>query len=165
MTFDRTNAARAPLLAGAITLVMMLLSAIPAEAARVEVGVLRCTVAGGVGYIVGSQKPIDCVFRHRRGPDEIYHGRITKIGLDIGVTRRTEIVWAVLAPTANLPPASLAGRYAGVSAEATIGLGVGANAMIGGSRRSVVLQPLSVQAQKGFDIAAGVAGLVLRPAR
>lgn len=155
----------ARLSAAAVTFGLLAFSALPAEAARIEVGVLRCTVDGGVGYIIGSRKSMDCVFRSRRGHSEVYYGRITKIGLDIGVTRRTEIVWAVLAPTANVPPASLAGRYAGVSAEATIGLGVGANAMIGGSRRSVILQPLSVQAQKGFDIAAGVSGLVLRPAR
>lgn len=163
MTSIRSALSR--LLTGAIPAACFLFTVLPAQAARIEVGVLRCSVDGGVGYIIGSRKSMDCVFRHRGRPDEVYYGRITKIGLDIGVTKRTEIVWAVLAPTANLPPASLAGRYAGVSAEATLGLGVGANAMIGGSRRSVVLQPLSVQAQRGFDIAAGVAGLVLRPAR
>lgn len=136
----------------------------PAGAAgpRVEVGVLRCTVAGGIGLIVGSSKPMTCVFK-RQGYDETYKGRITKIGLDIGLTRRTEIRWAVLAPTMNIPPASLAGRYAGVSAEATVGLGVGANALLGGSRSTVVLQPLSVQGQRGLNIAAGIAGLTLSP--
>ena len=135
----------------------------PAQAARVEVGILRCTIGGGIGFVVGSRKPVSCVFRHRSGPEEYYGGRITKIGVDIGITRRTEVVWAVLAPTANPPPASLAGRYGGVTAEATLGAGVGANALIGGSRRSVVLQPLSVQGQTGLNIAAGVAGLVLQP--
>ena len=149
-------------LAGALALAAVLLASVPAEAARVEAGVLRCTVEGGIGLVVGSRKAVSCVFRHRGGADEDYVGRITKIGLDIGFTKRTEIVWAVLAPTANLPPASLAGRYGGVSAEATVGVGVGANALFGGSRRSVVLQPLSVQGQTGLDIAAGVAGLVLR---
>jgi hypothetical protein len=48
-----------------------------------------------------------------------------------------------------------------VSAEATVGLGVGANALIGGSDRSIVLQPLSVQAQQGLNIAAGVSQLQL----
>jgi Protein of unknown function (DUF992) len=130
--------------------------------ARVEAGVLRCSVAGGVGLLVGSSKPMRCVFRHR-GTDEYYSGRITKIGLDIGITKRTDIAWAVLAPTANIRPASLAGRYAGVSAEATIGVGVGANALLGGSRQSIILQPLSVQSQTGLNIAAGVAGLRLTP--
>jgi Protein of unknown function (DUF992) len=141
--------------------VTSLFAAAPANAqARVEVGVLRCTVAGGVGLIVGSSKSMRCVFRHR-GSDEFYKGRISKIGLDIGITKRTEIAWAVFATTANVPPASLAGRYGGVSAEATLGLGVGANALVGGSRRSVILQPLSVQGQSGLNIAAGIAGLSL----
>jgi hypothetical protein len=134
----------------------------PAAAqARIEVGVLRCDVAGGVGLILGSRRTMTCVFQ-RPGADEVYTGRITRIGVDVGVTRRARIIWAVFAPTRALPPASLAGRYAGVSAEATVGLGVGANALIGGSRRSVILQPVSVQAQTGLNIAAGVSGLVLR---
>lgn len=128
--------------------------------ARVEVGVLRCTVDGGAGLILGSSKAMRCVFRHR-GADEFYSGRVTKVGVDIGFTRRSEIVWAVLAPTANVRPASLAGGYGGVSAEATVGVGVGANALIGGSRRSIILQPLSVQGQTGLNIAAGVTGMRL----
>lgn len=130
---------------------------------RVEAGVLRCSVDGGVGLIVASRKDMVCVFRRRGGPDEHYHGRITKIGIDIGITRRTSIAWAVLAPTEQLPRASLAGRYGGVSAEATMGIGAGANALVGGSRHNVMLQPLSVQGQTGLNIAAGVAGLTLRP--
>jgi hypothetical protein len=39
---------------------------------------------------------------------------------------------------------------------------LGPNALIGGSRRGVILQPLSVQAQKGLNIAAGVAALALQ---
>jgi hypothetical protein len=46
-----------------------------------------------------------------------------------------------------------------------VGVGVGANALIGGSSKSIVLQPLSVQAQEGLNIAAGVASLELRAAR
>jgi hypothetical protein len=68
----------------------------------------------------------------------------------------------VLAHTSSLPPRSLVGSYGGLSAEATVGVGVGANALIGGSDKSIVLQPLSVQAQQGLNIAAGVASLQLR---
>ncbi len=133
-----------------------------AAEARVEVGVLRCTIAGGVGYIVGSSKPMRCKFTHRNGPAVAYYGQVTKIGVDIGYTRQTHLAWAVLAPTRDIAARALDGRYAGITAEATLGGGVGANALIGGSRRSVVLQPLSVQAQTGLNIAAGVAGLSLR---
>lgn len=146
-------------------LVAALFSTVPAEAGRIEVGVLRCSVGGGFGYLIGSRKPVHCVFRHHGGPEEFYEGRISKLGIDVGITRHTAIIWAVLAPTANLPPASLAGRYGGVSAEATLGAGIGANALIGGSTRSVILQPLSVQGQTGLNVAAGLTGLTLRPER
>ena len=53
----------------------------------------------------------------------------------------TAIASAVLAPTANPPPRSLNGDYSGIGAEATAGYGVGANALIGGSRRGIILQP------------------------
>jgi hypothetical protein len=41
-------------------------------------------------------------------------------------------------------------------------VGVGANALVGGSRRSTVLQPISVVGQVGVNLALGVAGLTLR---
>jgi Protein of unknown function (DUF992) len=129
--------------------------------ARVEVGVLTCTVRGGTGFIVGSTKDLRCRF-NRPGRDEFYYGTISKFGLDIGATKQTAIAWAVLAPTSRLPPGSLNGTYGGVSAEATVGLGVGANALVGGSNKNIILQPLSVQAQQGLNIAAGVAALQLR---
>ena len=129
--------------------------------ARIEVGVLTCTVRGGTGFIVGSTKELRCRF-NKPGRDEFYHGTISKFGLDIGVTKQSAIAWAVFAPTANLRPGSLNGGYGGVSAEATIGLGVGANALIGGSAKNIILQPLSVSAQQGLNIAAGVASLQLR---
>src|SRR6266849_630742 len=91
--------------------------------ARIEVGVLTCTVRGGSGFIIGSTKDLRCRF-NRPGRDEFYHGTISKFGLDIGVTKQSAIAWAVFAPTANLRPGSLNGNYGGVSAEATVGVGV-----------------------------------------
>ena len=129
--------------------------------AGVEVGVLTCTVRAGTGFIVGSTKDLRCRF-NRPGRDEFYYGTISKFGLDIGATKQTAIAWAVLAPTARLRPGSLNGTYGGVSAEATVGLGVGANALVGGSSSNIILQPLSVQAQQGLNIAAGIAALQLR---
>jgi len=129
-------------------------------AARVEVGVLKCDVAGGSGFVFGSTKPLHCHF-HKRGRDERYLGTISKFGIDVGTTQHSVIKWVVFAPTLDVAPGVLAGRYAGVSGEATVGVGVGANALIGGSQRSIVLQPLSVQAQHGLNVAVGVAKLTL----
>lgn len=139
-------------------------SAANAQQSRVEVGMLNCTVAGGSGFIVGSTKKLSCIFK-RQGRDERYAGTISKFGIDVGTTKQTLISWAVLAPTVDIPPGALDGEYGGVSGEATVGVGVGANALLGGSKRSIALQPLSVQAQEGLNIAAGVASLQLRYVR
>jgi hypothetical protein len=98
------------------------------------------------------------------GPREVYTGSITKFGLDLGATAGGEMIWAVYAPT-NRRLGALAGHYGGASAEATVGAGVGANVLVGGSNRTVSLQPVSVQGQAGLNVAAGVAEIDLRPAR
>jgi hypothetical protein len=56
----------------------------------------------------------------------------------------------------------LTGTYAGVGAEASVGLGLGANVLVGGSSSGIALQPLSLSAQQGVNIAAGIAALELR---
>jgi hypothetical protein len=129
-------------------------------ASGVKIGSLNCTVAGGVGLILGSSKGLNCIFHPVSGEPEDYTGSISKLGIDIGVTGETYIAWAVFAP-GRLEPGSLAGSYSGATAEASLGLGLGANVLIGGSRKSIALQPLSVQGQTGLNIAAGVARIDL----
>ncbi len=129
--------------------------------AKVKIGVLSCGMEPGIGMIIMSQKRMSCVYQPSRGGRvERYRGKITRIGLDIGVTNQTVLVWAVFAP-AKPKRGALRGNYGGVSAEATLIVGLGANALIGGFQKSITLQPLSVQAQTGLDIAAGIAGLRL----
>lgn len=140
-------------------------AALPAQAqSRVEIGLLDCTVHGGRGFIVGSTKRVSCTF-HPAGnrPAERYSGTVKKFGLDIGRTKASYIKWAVLAPTSNrYTRGALAGHYGGVSAEATVGVGLGANALVGGSGKSFVLQPVSVQAQEGLNLAVGLSSFELR---
>src|SRR6266849_3506504 len=126
---------------GGITLV-------PASAQdRVKAGTLTCDISAGIGLIVGSQKQVSCMFTPSQpGPREVYLGTINKFGLDIGATTGGEMVWAVYAPTSRRYGA-LAGLYTGASAEATVGLGPGANVLLGGSSRTITLQPFSIQGQ------------------
>jgi len=132
---------------------------------RTQVGTLTCDVSGGIGLIITSRKSLSCSFAPADGgPREIYVGSITKFGLDIGATTGGVMVWAVFAPSTRRFGA-LAGHYAGATAEATVGAGIGANALIGGSDRTVTLQPLSVQGQAGLNLAAGVASIDLQSAR
>ena len=129
---------------------------------RIQVGILNCTVSSGTNFLVGSTKHLACRFEPSGGGAvEHYRGEITRVGLDLGRTRATEIHWTVLAPKTGLRAGALAGKYGGVSAEASAGAGVGANALVGGLERSIALNPLSVQTQEGVNIAAGVAGLKL----
>jgi hypothetical protein len=133
----------------------------PANAGTIKTGLLTCKVAGGVGMVVGSSKGMSCTFKPDfRGP-ELYGGRIDKLGLDIGVTGRTVMVWAVLAPGRGYPVGALAGRYVGASAEASVVIGAGANVLVGGSNRSFALQPVSVQGQTGLDLAVTLSALEL----
>ena len=136
-----------------------------AQANRTKVGTLSCDISGGIGLIITSKKDLTCMFTPSQpGPREVYVGSITKFGLDLGATAGGEMVWAVYAPTTRKFGA-LAGDYGGATAEATVGAGLGANVLVGGSDRTVALQPVSVQGQAGLNVAAGVADLRLRPAR
>jgi hypothetical protein len=130
--------------------------------AGVKVGILTCRVEGGAGFLIGSAKGVDCTYKPAGGGhSEHYTGSIGKFGIDIGVTTDAVMAWAVFAPGATKPGA-LKGSYAGVSAEATPGIGLGANLLVGGFRKSINLQPLSVQAQTGLNISAGIASMTLR---
>ena len=132
---------------------------------RTKVGTLTCDISGGIGMIIASKKEVACMFTPGQpGPREVYTGAITKFGIDIGATAGGEMVWSVFAPS-NKTFGALAGNYGGASAEATVGAGLGANVLVGGSNRTVALQPVSVQGQAGLNLAVGVSELQLRPAR
>ncbi|MHB2263837.1 DUF992 domain-containing protein [Aliihoeflea sp. PC F10.4] len=154
----RTIAATALLGASAI---------IPAHAqdTRTEAGLLECVIEGDVGAILGSSRDMECVFNPSDGaPQTAFVGVVNRYGLDIGVTSESIMQWAVLMPaTITLTPGeALSGDYVGASAEATAVIGGGANVLVGGSQQSVMLQPLSVQAQTGLNLALGVTEFRLR---
>ncbi|MDQ0313709.1 DUF992 domain-containing protein [Amorphus orientalis] len=147
----------------AVAAVTMIAAAAPASAQdRVRVGVLECDVAGGSGFVFGSTKNLTCIYTPAgEGAKETYTGTINKYGIDIGATDESRLVWGVLAAAQQFDPDALEGNYYGASAEATAGVGLGANALVGGFERSVALNPISLQTQTGINIAAGVAELTL----
>jgi hypothetical protein len=139
---------------------------VPADAQpqRVQVGTLACSISAGVGLVVASQRNVSCNFQPDGGPPEAYTGTMTRIGVDVGFTTGGAMVWGVFAGT-NRYAGMLSGTYAGATAEATVAAGLGANVLVGGSNRSVALQPLSVQGQVGLNVAAGVGALELHLAQ
>jgi hypothetical protein len=139
-----------------------LLTTPAAAQSGVNVGTLTCNVASGWGFVFGSSRAINCTFSGAGGRYEYYSGQISKFGVDIGYTQGGVLVWTVVAPTAALGPGALSGSYAGGTASATVGFGLGANALIGGSNNTVALQPLSIEGNRGLNVAAGVAAMTLQ---
>ena len=122
--------------------------AAPASAADIKLGVLSCDIDGGTGYVITSNKGLDCTFKSSRGGGrEHYTGMISKLGVDLGKT--------------HYDGGQLAGNYFGVNAEASVVTGGGANLLTGGFRDSFTLQPLSVQSQTGLNLALAVTSLEL----
>jgi hypothetical protein len=144
---------------------VLLAATVPAQAQdRVQVGQLACSISAGIGLIVASQRNVSCTFKPDNGPPEAYTGTMTVIGVDVGFTTGSAMVWGVLSGT-NRYVGMLSGTYVGATAQATAVAGVGANALIGGSNRSVALQPLSVQGQVGLNAAGGIGALELHLAQ
>lgn len=133
-----------------------------AQGTKLVAGTLTCKGGASVGLVVGSQQKLDCSFSPAgKGRVRDFKATVTKVGLDIGFKSESVIVWTVLGASDKVPSKVLVGNYAGVSAEASVAIGAGANALIGGSDNSIVLQPLSVQGQSGLNLAVGVTGLTL----
>ena len=147
----------------AISVVAVLL-AIPstARAERFRVGRLLCFSEPRVGLVLGSTQALRCVFNGLRPPRQYtYEGRIRRVGLDLGVTSAGTLSWAVFARTSRIGAGTLRGSYVGASGNFAFGPGLGANVLIGGSRRSIVLQPISIERSIGLNLAAGVTHLTL----
>ena len=139
-------------------------SAGPATAQNgAKVGLLSCKMGPSVGLIVGSRQHMHCRFApDAGGAPEFYSGTITRVGLDVGFRAGGVMGWAVFAPTSALPHGALRGNYAGASGDVSLGLGAGGKLLVGGSHKTISLQPLALQGQVGVNLALGVAGLALR---
>jgi Protein of unknown function (DUF992) len=146
-----------------VAILASVLWAMPARAAKVTVktGYLTCHEAGGWGFIIGSSHKLHCTYSSNGGRTEYYSGTVSKFGADIGYLKSAVILWAVAAPTTELGPGALAGDYGGAQASLALGVGAGANVLVGGFHKSITLQPVSVESENGLNVAAGVAALSL----
>jgi hypothetical protein len=145
--------------AGAATLLVGAATSVFSQSGA-NVGSLTCNVAGGIGFVFGSSKDLSCLFTRTDGKAERYTGTIKKFGVDIGFTKEAQMVWLVFAP-GSIAPGALAGSYGGATASATVGVGAGANVLIGGSSQQVTLQPVSVEGSVGLNVAAGIGAVEL----
>jgi hypothetical protein len=153
-------------LSAVVVLAFISIVAAPAQAQPGRyspVGSLNCTMSGGVGAIIVGVRELRCVFTPTLGPPENYVGRITNVGVDLGVTTGGIFNWTVLMAGATpYPPTALGGNYVGAGADASLVVGGGANILLGGNNHAFALQPLATQAQTGVNVSAGLTGFELR---
>jgi hypothetical protein len=152
-------------LAGIASVTMVLVAASFPAQAKARVGTLSCDVSAGIGLIIFQKQTMTCTFTpDRAGPIDRYTGQIDEYGVALGAVEKGQLIWGVIAETEGIQAGALAGTYVGVGAEATAGVGLGANVLIGGTGRAFSLQPISVEGQVGVNIAGGVTRVTLRPA-
>ena len=142
--------------------------AAPAEAQSptnwTQVGMLTCKLNPSIGFIIAGHQSMECRFTQSDpNPPQGYAGALNTVGVDIGISAGGVLGWAVFAPTTGVPAGALAGEYVGASGDVGLGLGVGANVLIGGSGRTIALQPVSLEGSVAINVAAGVSALKLRP--
>ena len=150
-------------------LALIAMFAAPADAQSppswTQAGMLRCVVDPSIGFIIAGHQSMQCNFTpNGTNPPQPYQGALNMVGLNIGISAGGVFGWAVFAPTAGIPAGALAGEYVGASGDIGLGLGVGANVLIGGSGRTVALQPVSLEGSVAVNVALGVSSLKLRPA-
>ena len=131
-----------------------------------QVGGLTCKVNPNIGFIIVGHQPMECTYTPSvsSAPPQYYDGAINTVGIDVGVSAGSILAWGVFAPTKGLPDGALAGEYVGASGDLGIGLGAGANVLMGGSGRTIALQPLSLQGSIALNVVLGLSSLQLRPA-
>jgi hypothetical protein len=126
-------------------------------------GMLRCKLNPSIGFIIFGHQSMECRFvPSLPGTAQIYDGALNTVGIDIGVIGTGGLAWAVLAPTSGVSTGALAGEYVGASGDVALGAGIGANVLIGGSQRSIALQPLSVEGSVAMNVTLGLSALQLR---
>ena len=126
----------------------------------VQVGTLACSQQPGWGYVIGSSRRVSCLFSGPWGESH-YVGRMTEAGVDVGYHGESQMVWAVFAPTNRVGPGALAGQYGGATAGGAVVVGLSGNGLIGGSDRTIQLQPFSVTGNTGLSATVGIAGMTL----
>ncbi len=151
--------------------VLLLGLPVPDAMARggIEIGVLTCNSVEGTrrNLLIHSTVDVRCVFKTAEG-EESYTGE-TGIGLGVDLNwNRTETThFVVLGGTSDARPGahSLAGTYVGGKVSATVGVGAGAGALVGGGAKNISLQPLAIEGSTGLGVAGGLGYLILKPGR
>ncbi len=141
-----------------------------ADHAGIKLGVLRCDQVPGTGInlLIHSTVQVRCVFTSVTGERQAFYKGETGIGLgiDLNWNKSEIIIFTVLGATGNVGGSHpLAGKYLGGRASVSVGIGAGAQVLVGAGRNHITLQPLALESARGFGAAAGLGYLYLEPSR
>jgi len=129
----------------------------------VQAGMLRCRLNPSIGFVIFGHQSMECSLQPVSGPVQAYEGAINTVGLDFGVSEGGRLAWAVFGPANGIPYGALAGEYVRASGDVGVGVGAGANVLVGGSNRNIALQPVSLEGSVALNVVAGLSQLKLRP--
>ena len=124
-------------------------------------GELRCTAAGGLGFLVAAKRGMTCVYYRPDGAVEFYTGSDIRIGFDAAATSAVRLAYSVKGADPSMP-ATLEGAFAGPGLGVTIGSGIGADVLIGGRAGTAMLLPIKNTSPTGVELSAGLAVFTLR---
>ncbi len=136
-----------------------------AQEAGIKIGILTCKAIPGTQrtLIIHSSVGLDCTFETPDGSEKYQGESGIALGLDLSWNRKETIHYAVLSGTTAYEIGShgLAGKFVGGKASATIGVGLGAAALIGGGENNITLQPLAIETSTGLGVSGGIGYLFL----
>lgn len=127
------------------------LMALPASAHAdfIRAGRLTCIVSKPDAALhFGSARPMNCTLRQPGRRLQRYGGTLRKYGIEWGVFTRTVMHWDVFSRSGRVRRGGLEGSYGGITFEAALGSGVGANVVDGGPD-GIRLSPVGTQTQSG----------------
>jgi len=143
------------------------LAAEEVSSAGAKAGILTCkTIPGsGLNLVLHSTVDVTCEFKSTAGGSvERYKGETgIGLGIDLNINRKETIGYTVMSADFKAGTHQLAGKYVGGGGSATVGVGVGAQVLIGGSKNSISLQPIALSASTGAGVAGGLTYLFLEP--
>lgn len=131
-----------------------------------KLGKLECKTVEGSGsnLLIHSTVDVACTFSSTAGEIEHYKGETgIGFGIDLNFDKQSSFVFAVLAADFKAGEYKFAGKYYGAGGDATIGRGIGAGVLIGGSKKSVSLEPIGLSATRGAGVSGGLTYLYLEP--
>lgn len=125
----------------------------------VVLGLLTCSKTGtGTTYVVHSRNPVECTYSGIGGPQKYTGTNGILFGIDLEVEQVAGIGYLVVGGT-NTDKNSLQGYYVGAEASVTFGLGLAAQAGLGGIGNDISLIPLGLGGQIGIGATGGISYL------